>query len=371
MKILFLNHSMRCGGAERVTANLANEWVLDGTSVAIATFSDTNSDFYELDERIERLEIQLAGASNGLIRGLFANVSRLCAVRQAIKRTRPDFVVGVMTVPSILAILAAIGLNTKVIVTEHNHPPMLRMSAMWEHLRRLTFRHAASVIALTKETANWLERNCRCKNVRVIPNPVAVSERETAPVLRPNDVVQRNTQLLLAVGRLTRQKGFDLLIEAFSRIHRKVPSWQLAIVGEGELRADLEKMVVERQLGDSIVLPGRAGNIIDWYRRADLYVLSSRFEGFSLTLAEAMANGCPAISYDCDVGPRDIIRDGVDGRLVSPPGDVAALADELLSLMTDEPQRLQFAKAASDVAVRFAPDRIANQWRELFVSLSK
>ncbi|KVU93609.1 glycosyltransferase family 4 protein [Burkholderia ubonensis] len=369
MKIVLLNHSMRCGGAERVTANLANNWAERGCDVTVATFVSSDADFYKLDNRVARVDLALAGASSGVLDGMLANVRRLAAVRRLFKDRRPDVVIGVMTVPSVLGILGGIGLRLKVIATEHNHPPMLRMNAVWETLRSLTFRHADAVVALTAETGAWLERHCRCRNVSIIPNPVALPMEVMEPRLAPLETISADTRLLLAVGRLAPQKGFDLLIQAFERIHERVPGWKLVILGEGDARGTLQSAIAERGLDDLVLMPGRAGNIGEWYGRADLYVMSSRFEGLPMTLMEAMGSGCAAVSFDCDVGPRDIIRDGVDGVLVSPAGDVGALADALLKLMVDHRERERMASMANGVAAKFAPSRILSLWEQLFLSM--
>jgi glycosyltransferase involved in cell wall biosynthesis len=366
MKILFLNHSMRCGGAERVTANLANEWASRGREVVIATLTSTEGDFYELDGGVRRVALNLEAASRTKVAGMLQNIRRLLAVRRVMRTEKPDVVIGVMTVPSILAIIAGIGLDLSVIATEHNHPPMLPVGALWDCLRRWTFRHASAVIALTGETAAWLEKHCKCPNVSVIPNPVFVPTAGAEPELLPQDIVAADDRLLLAVGRLVPQKGFDLLIKAFAKIHATTPQWKLVILGEGPQREALQAIARECGVEGTIEMPGKAGNIGDWYERADLYVLSSRFEGFSLTLAEAMASGCPAVSYDCDVGPRDIVRHDIDGVLVSEVGSETALADALLDVMTDERRRLRMAANAGDVANRFAPARIIAQWNDLF-----
>ncbi|MFJ1211612.1 glycosyltransferase [Burkholderia pyrrocinia] len=99
------------------------------------------------------------------------------------------------------------------------------------------------------------------------------------------------------------------------------------------------------------------------------YALTSHFEGLPMTLMEAMGSGCAAVSFDCDVGPRDIIRDGIDGLLVCPAGDVGALADALLTLMVDTRERERMASMANDVAARFAPSRILSLWEQLFLSM--
>ena len=106
----------------------------------------------------------------------------------------------------------------------------------------------------------------------------------------------------------------------------------------------------------------------EWYERVDVYVMGSRFEGFPLTLAEALVHGLPAVSFDCDTGPRDIIRPEVDGLLV-PPGNVDALTAALDQLMADASLRVQFATRAVEARQRFSMERIARMWEELFAAV--
>jgi glycosyltransferase involved in cell wall biosynthesis len=165
--------------------------------------------------------------------------------------------------------------------------------------------------------------------------PLPVAE----PVLAPESLISAERKLLLAVGRLDVQKGFDLLLESFAQLLSRYPTWDLVILGEGSQRTALADQLIRLGLQGRAKLPGLAGNIGDWYSRADLYVMSSRFEGFPNTLAEAMAHGCPPISFDCDTGPRDLIRHEYDGLLVEANGDVLALTQALDRLMGSEDQR--------------------------------
>jgi len=158
------------------------------------------------------------------------------------------------------------------------------------------------------------------------------------------------------------------LLEAFVTLARKYYNWNLVILGEGPERRALETQVQAFGLDGRVFLPGRVGNVGEWYERADVYVMSSRFEGFPNALAEAMAHGLPAVSFDCDTGPRDIIRPEVDGLLVL-PGNVDALTAALDRLMDDAALRAQFAARAVEVRERFSMERIAGMWEELFAKL--
>ncbi len=170
---------------------------------------------------------------------------------------------------------------------------------------------------------------------------------------------------LLAVGRLHPVKGFDILIQAFALLAKYFPAWDLTIVGEGPERASLQAQIDELSLGSQIELVGRVGNIRDWYEASDLYVLSSRTEGLSNTLLEAMACGLPVVAFDCETGPREIVRTGIDGVLVSPAEDPEALAAHLSDLMAHPSKRSALAKRAIDVRDRFSATRIMAQWEQL------
>ncbi|MGH8120705.1 MAG: glycosyltransferase, partial [Gammaproteobacteria bacterium] len=190
------------------------------------------------------------------------------------------------------------------------------------------------------------------------------------PVLDPVELLPTGHNILLAVGRLTEGKQPGHLIEAFKSLASDCPQWTLVFLGDGPLRDALELQVREYGLQGRVLLPGRAGNIGHWYEHADLYAMTSQFEGFPNTLAEAMAYGLPAVSYDCDTGPRDLIRHEVDGLLV-PSGDIAGLTTALGRLMRDDALRHRFANRASEVRERFSMQRITEMWERLFEKLQK
>ncbi|GAB1575962.1 glycosyltransferase family 4 protein [Bordetella petrii] len=362
-RVLIFIHSLHGGGAERVAADLSEHWAEAGRQVMVVTQADARDDAYTLHPAVQREILHTAGEGGGL-RGALANVRRVRALRRVLRQFQPDIVLGMMTTASVLAVLAARGLPCQVIATEHTHPPSQALSGLWQRLRRLTYPRAARVVALTRGTADWLARHVPGSRLAVIPNPVHWPLPRTEPVQAPP--ARDGRRRLLAVGRLHPDKGFDLLVQAYARIAGEHPDWDLVILGEGAERARLQAQVAEAGLDGRVALPGRVGNVGDWYASADLYVLSSRFEGLSNTLLESLASGLAAVCFDCDTGPREVVRDGVDGVLVRPNGDVAALAAALSALMGDEAARQAMARRAVEARERFSAGRVLGLWQQLF-----
>jgi glycosyltransferase involved in cell wall biosynthesis len=366
--ILIFISSLSSGGAERVAVNQANYWAEKGWRVILVTLSNTSNDFYQIAPSIQRIALSLTGESSNTPLAIVSNLRRVFALRSVLRRTRPEIALAMMDKSNILLAMAAYGLHGLVAVgSEHIHPPQLPLSPMWASLRRYWYGHLAAVTTLTHESKDWLLINTpRVKRVAVIPNAVPWPLPSQPPILRPLDLLTPKRQILLAVGRLCHQKGFDLLIEAFQRLASVSPQWDLVILGEGPLRAELELQINQAGLTNRVHLLGRVGNLTDWYNAASLYVMSSRFEGFGNTLAEALAHGVPAVSFDCDTGPRDIIRHDIDGLLV-PNSNVDALTHNLNQMMRDKSLREKFRPKAVEARERFSMGRISGMWEVLFI----
>jgi glycosyltransferase involved in cell wall biosynthesis len=198
---------------------------------------------------------------------------------------------------------------------------------------------------------------------RAIPNPV-LPPRGSGKALVP-----RTDPVVLAMGRLGPEKGFDRLLEAFARLAPAFPDWRLEIWGEGSERPALEASRRRLRLEDRVTLPGLTNVPGDVMRQSSLFVLSSSFEGFPNVLGEALACGLPAVSFDCPNGPAEIVRHGIDGLLVPPAGGVAALAEALGRLMGDPEERRRFAARTPEVLERFDVDRVISLWEGLLADL--
>jgi glycosyltransferase involved in cell wall biosynthesis len=369
LKILLVVHSLSAGGAERVAAHLGDRWAERGWQVVLVTMTGRDKDFFATHPSIRRISLGLDGNSANALDAVVNNVRRIRALHRVLRRERPDVAIGMMTTANCLLALAGRGTGIGLIGSERIYPPAYPLGKVWELVRRKTYPLLHAVVALTEKNAEWLREQTGARNLVVIPNPVVYPLRHTDPVVAfEPDPRFRHT--LLGVGRLEKQKGFDRLLSAYAQIVPRFPDWRLAIVGEGRCRFELQNQVADLGLEGRVVMPGAVGNIGDWFESADVYVLTSRFEGFPNTLVEALAHGLPAVSVDCETGPSDILRHGIDGLLVR-QDDPAALVDALIRLMESSDLRRRFAARAVEARERFSTERIGALWENLFVELKK
>lgn len=196
--------------------------------------------------------------------------------------------------------------------------------------------------------------------VERMPNPLP-------PAAGP--VSDQQAKIVLAAGRLTSQKGFDLLIAAWAAVARRQPDWRLRIYGSGSERQRLQAQIDALALGERVALMGRSRKLGEAMAEASIFALSSRFEGFGMVIVEAMSKGLPVVSFDCPNGPRDIITDGSDGILV-PPEDVDGLAAGLLELIEDSALRRRYADAALRTSETFEVGTIGPRLDRLLAGLA-
>jgi glycosyltransferase involved in cell wall biosynthesis len=221
----------------------------------------------------------------------------------------------------------------------------------------LAYRRLDLVVAQTEQMAEWLRANTGVRVV-VIGNPWL--EREPQVEGEPE---VRGRHVVLAAGRLSSEKRFDLLLQAFAQAAATRPQWRLVIAGEGPLEADLKHQAGELGVGDRVEFPGRVEHLDSLYASSDIFVLSSLFEGFPNVLLEAMGHGLAVMSFDCPTGPRELIAHEENGLLV-PHLDLAALTDTLGRLMDHPALRSRLGEAAREVRTRLSIDRIAQRWLE-------
>lgn len=360
-RIIFFVSSMQGGGAERVAALLCNRWAERGHDVVLVpAFSGRGACLYPLHERVQLR--YLADRVGTTRKTPWTKVRRLWAMRQLVRELRADVVLSFLTDVNVAALLATRGLGVPVVVSERSYPPAHKVGAVWSRLRCLAYPWGACVVMQTQGGLDWLARDVPRSRGAVVPNPCVFPLPENEPRVAPATVLPAQRRVLVAVGRMVEEKQFDLLLQAFAALAPRFADWDLVILGEGADRPALEAQAAAPAIAERVHLPGRVGNLGDWYARADIYVMTSKYEGFPNTLLEAMAHGLPAVSLDCATGPAEMIQHGVNGYLVPPEDGAEGMAERLAFLMSDASLRDAFGQRAAEVRHRFSSEKVGAQW---------
>jgi GalNAc-alpha-(1->4)-GalNAc-alpha-(1->3)-diNAcBac-PP-undecaprenol alpha-1,4-N-acetyl-D-galactosaminyltransferase len=353
-RILLFIASLSGGGAERVMSQIASELAEAGYEVHLATWSGAQrNDFYTLDQRVTRHELGSHSTPRSAIGRALKGIGVLFAMRRVLRDVSPDSVLSFIDRTNIMVAVAALGTGVRVVVSERVDPASNdTLPIGWRIVRPWAYRWCDLLVVQTRSVAAWVARAWGIK-ARVIPNvlramPAPDAERE---------------QVIVSIGRLVPQKGFEMSIEAFSRLAKRYPGWRYIVLGDGPLRQELESLGTRLDLGPRLEFKGVVADVDNWLAKASICVQPSRFEGFPNAVMEAMAMGVATISTDCDSGPRDLITDGVDGMLV-PVGEVDALTAALDSLMADDALRQTIARSALSIRERLDRRRVMDQWIE-------
>jgi len=343
------------GGAERVITIIANHWAANDQQVTLITLVPTKTHHYALHAQVKRTELDLLGNSRNTVTAVWNNAQRLKWLRNAIRASTPDVVISFIDTTNVLTLLACVGLRIPVIVSERSHPDYHPIGSAWTRLRSLVYRHADGIVVQSHGLRDWARGFVKDDAVHIIPNPVK-------PVLNGYPSHRQGSgRTIVAMGRLASEKRFDLLLRAFCQCAKAHADWSLILIGEGEERRSLETLTRELGLEDRVKFPGLVPDPTSILHGADVFVLSSSYEGFPNALLEAMACGLAVISTDCGSGPREIIRNGVNGLLVA-PNDGDALAEAMDRLMKDSRQRERLGARATEVLERFGVQKVMDMW---------
>jgi len=361
VRIAFVIPSLGPGGAERVATLLVNYWAGEEHEVVIATFDAPEVEpFFAVDPRVEVRGLSATNATRGLAVRLGTNAARLARLRAVLREVRPDAVVAFMTEANVIAIWAARGLGIPVVVSERNQPDRPGLGRFHKLARRLTYPAATAVVVQSSDIASWARAHFRIP-VHVLPNPVL--PRADSPSHNPG-----SGHLLVSIGRLTHQKGFDVLVKSFAAIAAKHPDWRLVIYGEGPDRSALERLRLESACAGQIDLPGLAKDSAGPLQQASLFVLPSRFEGYPNVLLEALSHGLPVIATDCPGATGEILAEGAHGMLV-PPDDVAAMTATLEAMMSSAELRGSYASKARSAVAGLDVSTVGRRWLKVLAEL--
>lgn len=349
------------GGAERVLCILANGLIRNNFDVKIIVVynADLNSCIYPLDDRITVIKMP------DLDKTLYG-WKKLWAHRKFFLSLNADIMIGFLWHMNHKLALSLLFCRTPIILSERSdmNYDLKKLNKKGLTLLYWGFRHANAYVLQTQTIKQYMTKShwkIPEKIIHVIPNPVRSV---------PKDIIcgPRSSKKIAAMGRLDKQKGFDILLEAFAKLATKYPDWSLSIHGTGE---EYENLLLQQQqlnLNKQVEFPGLTRNSYNELSKADIFVLSSRCEGFPNVLLEAMAVGKAVIAFDCKYGPAEIIKHDSNGILV-PAECTDMLADALENLIINPEKRQKLGEAAKKVVEVYKEEKIIDLWINLINKL--
>lgn len=375
MKIVYcLIDSSSSGGMERSICTKANYLAdVQGYDITIVTTDRRNRDnFFEYSSKIHFIDLDINYKdleNESFLKSIFKQIKKRRLHKERLSRVltdlKPDICISTCTHE--FTILPTISDGSRKIAEFHFCRPykeieysllsvslLTRKKALWGEKNKYRYinKYDAFVVLTEEDAHRWRQFS----NVKVIPNVLSFYPKEQSTCTEKR---------VVSVGRLSPQKAFHYLIDAWTIVHKAHPDWVLDIYGSGCEYDKLKKKISDQNLSDSISIHTPTQHIETVYSQASIYTMTSVYEGFGLVLAEAMACGLPCVAFDCPSGPSEIISDGTNGYLV-PVGDIKHLADNIIALIEDDKLRQSMGQQAHCDAERFLPKNIMPRWIELF-----
>lgn len=375
MRIIYcLAGTFNSGGMERIVINKANWLAEHGHEVSIITTEQNGrQNFFPLNEKVTRIDLDVMYSdtnSLGVVKKMISRKRLMRKHRKALNtvllQNKPDIVVS--TFGNEVGFLPFIADGSRKVAEIHFsrwYRLQLNRKGIWRIIDKyLTYtdyrilKKFDRFICLTEEDKlNWGKLN----NIEVISNFIEDIAAQTAPL---------TAKSMIAVGRLSYQKGYERLVKAWKIVADKHPDWRLNIFGGGELKDDLESLIKNVDLNNYIKIHEPTAQILREYVNNSALVLSSRYEGLPMVLLEASSVGLPLISFTCQCGPKDIIMSGYNGLLVN-EGDIDGLAEAIIKVIENPELRKEMGKNSLEKSTEYNKEIIMNKWNGLFHSLMK
>lgn len=363
MKLLYITNGINgAGGLERVlsikASYLAEQYQYD---VTILCLNNADKDpFYTFSNKIKMVSLAVGGNPIQYIAAYKKGIQHL------VEQIKPDVISVCDDGLKGFFIPKIIGAKIPVVYERHVSKEIevnasfsflkkQLIQMKWRLMEQLASSFSKFVVLTNGNTMEWSSLS----NMIVIPNPLSFYPKESSTL---------QNKKVIAVGKQGFQKGYDRLLAAWQLVNRKHPDWQLEIYGTISAEYRLEELSKSLGIGDSVIFYPPEKDIQSKYMDSSVYVMSSRFEGFGMVLIEAMACGVPCVSFDCNYGPADIISHNVDGMIV-PNGDIAALANSIITLLSRGDLRINMGEKAKSNVKRFLPEVVVKEWDILFNQL--
>lgn len=355
MKILFINSGIYYGGACKMMASVANHMAKDN-NVTFLTFRN-NEISQPLDESITYTHNPLY--SNKI--KILENIGQIITLRRYIKKEKFDLAVAFQHPSNYMIAIATKGLKTKTLLSERGDPSSESNGGYKSFnlilLKILTrFKRTSDFYVFQTEGAKKFYPKKAQENSVVIPNPLPDKDI-------PAPWQEERKKVIVNVARLENvQKRQDILIEAFNKVGKILPEYELHIYGDGPDEAMLKELAYNSDAKDKIKFMGVSRNVLNEIRDASLFVLSSDYEGIPNALLEAMAVGLPCISTDCSPGGARVLINSRENGIIVPCGDSEKLKDAIIEVLTNKELSKKISKNAVNVIETFNKEKILNMW---------
>lgn len=365
MKILFFIYSLKIGGSEKSISNIANFLSnIINYNVTIVTQFPRSYDYYPLNNNIIRQTLNSYKSSSNIFQSLLLNIILLLKIRLFIQNMQPDIIISFLPQMNIRVLIASTFLNLPIIISERTNIRMHEMKLIWSFLRRIIYPTASALVVQTiciKSMSYKFNRN-----VMVIPNFV---EPHTTNKSIPNTHIFKFKKYILAVGCLSKEKQFDILLKIFRLVRNEIPDWGLVIAGDGIEYAYLKKTIAAFNLVDFVFMPGTVNDPFQIFNKAEIFVLTSAYEAFPNVLLEAMSSGIAPVCFNCVSGPAELIENRKSGFLID-QNDIFEFKRILCELINDENMRKNIGNAATYVNNKYTKKIIMEKWFSLFNNLT-
>lgn len=343
-----LNNS---GGTERVTSLIVNKLSKLGYNVSILSIIDGSDPFFDLNNNIKVSSLYAKKIS--FKRSL---PSTILKIRNFVKKQNIDTLVVVDSISCIFTIPALYGLKVNHICWEHFNFNV-DLGVKYRRIgRKWAARYCDYIVTLTSRDKELWEKGLRKVKAKIVPisNP--------SPYERGNNRPSLDYKTVLSIGRLTPQKGFDLLIAAWAELGEGISNWNLKIVGDGEDEAKLKDLAKFKGVSNSVHFIPSTKDVEHYYKTSSFYCLSSRYEGLPMVLLEAQAFGLPIVAFNCDTGPSEVITDAVNGYICK-PNNIENLAESLRKMILSEPENYsQMFNNSLTNSERYKLEEVIKKW---------
>ncbi len=343
-RTMFFVSSLGDGGAQRVISILSEKMAQSDMDVEIVTYLDVPI-IYTINPKVKVTCVEKCTGKKDVVRNLLW-------LRSYFKRYA-KIVLSFLAPFNMIALVATMGTKVPIVVADRNDPAKVPVNPFVRFGRDVLYGLADHVVVQTEANKAYFKR--LQKKTTVIYNPVDLKEYTGAALKTEKEKV------IVTAGRLMPQKNQKMMVDAFEKIAKKFPEYQLIIYGEGDYRSELEEYVVSKELDEKVLMPGSVTDLYEKIKKASLFVLSSNYEGMPNALIEAMCMGLPVISTKVS-GATDLIQHGKNGLLVE-VGSEKELTDAIETMLSDETVRNKMASEAVKISQVLLPDEILKQWQ--------